>query len=152
MATTTYLQAASGDPDRAIVRDMIHHSDGPGPDVMDAASLTGNDVVNAAGQDLGKIRAIMLDVPSGRIAYAALSIGGALGVGDKLFAIPWSALILDAVHQRFILNVSKERLEAEPGFDKDHWPSVADDTWAAEVEEHEEPPYLGDDPVSASSG
>jgi sporulation protein YlmC with PRC-barrel domain len=153
MATNTYLQAAAGDPDPAIVRDRIHHhSDGPGPDVMDAASLTGDDVVNADGDALGKIQAIMLDVPSGRIAYAALSYGGTFGMGDKLFAIPWSALILDAVHKRFVLNVSKERLDSEPGFDKDHWPSMADETWAAEVQNNDEPPYLGDDPVSASSG
>jgi len=151
MANITYGLAA-GDPDPAIVRDMIHHSDGPGPDIMDAASLTGDDVVNPGGEDLGNIQAIMLDVPSGRIAYAVLSFGGALGVGDKLFAIPWSALILDAIHKRFILNVNKERLASAPGFDKDHWPSEADETWAAEVRESEEPPYLGDDPVSASSG
>jgi sporulation protein YlmC with PRC-barrel domain len=152
MATISYVQAAAGDPDPAIVRDTIHHSEGPGPDVMDAASLTGDDVVNAFGDDLGKIQAIMLDVPSGRIAYAVLSFGGALGVGDKLFALPWSALILDAIHKRFIFNVSKERLASAPGFDKDHWPSVADETWADEVREYDEPPYLGDDPVSASSG
>ena len=83
-------------------------SRGPGPDVMDAASLTGDDVVIAHGEDLGKIKAIMLDVPSGEVAYSVLSFGGLVGVGDKLFAIPWSALLLDEVHKRFIFNVSKQ--------------------------------------------
>ena len=119
---------------------------------MDAASLTGDVVVNGDGEDLGKIKAIMLDVPSGRVAYAVLSFGGLLGVGDKLFAIPWSALVLDAVRKRFILNVSKRRLESAPGFDNDHWPTTADPAWATEVHDNYEPPYLGDDPVSASSG
>jgi hypothetical protein len=63
-------------------------SNGPGPNVMDAATLAGDSVVNAAGEDLGKIEAIMLDVTSGRIAYAVLSFGGFLGMGKKLFALP----------------------------------------------------------------
>jgi sporulation protein YlmC with PRC-barrel domain len=154
MATTTYIKAAAGlDQDPAIVRDTIHHSDGPGPDVMNAASLIDDDVVDAAGDDLGKIEAIMLDVTSGQIAYAVLSFGGFLGMGGKLFAIPWSALVLDARHKRFILDVSKERLESAPGFDKDHWPSMADRAWATDVHEYYEvAPYWGDDPLSASSG
>ena len=54
-------------------------SNGPGPNVMDAATLAGDSVVDAAGEDLGKIEAIMLDVASGRIAYAVLSFGGFSG-------------------------------------------------------------------------
>lgn len=45
-------------------------------------------VVNTAGEDLGDIEAIMLNVPSGRIAYAVLPFGGFFGLGDKLFAMP----------------------------------------------------------------
>ena len=154
MATTTYLKAAAGlDQDPAIVRDTVHHSEGPGPDVMDAASLIGDKVVNATGDDLGKIEAIMLDVNSGHIAYAVLSFGGFLGMGSKLFAIPWSALVLDARHKRFVLDVSKERLESAPGSDKDHWPSMADRAWATGLHDYYEvAPYWGDDPLSASSG
>ena len=99
---------------------------GPGPEVMAADTLEGDRVVNAAGETLGKIRDIMIDVPSGRVAYAVLSVGGLAGIGDKLFAIPWAALILDADNHCFVLNVDKEKLKNAPGFDKDHWPSMAD--------------------------
>jgi hypothetical protein len=75
----------------------------------------------------------MLDVPSGRIAYAVLSFGGVIGFGDKLFAIPWSALTLDADRKCFILDIDKERLKNAPGFDKNHWPAMADATWARQV-------------------
>ena len=115
---------------------IIHDDDapeGPGPEVMAAGSLTGEKVTTPTGEDLGKIEAIMLDVRSGRIAYAVLSFGGFLGVGDKLFAIPWSALTLDTRTKTFILDVSKEKLERAPGFDKGHWPSMADPRWAAEL-------------------
>lgn len=106
---------------------------GPGPEVMAAATLTGNDVMNSRGEQLGDIEAIMLDVPSGRVAYAVLSFGGVLGVGDKLFAVPWQALKLDTDNKCFILNVERDRLKDAPGFDKDHWPSMADTQWASKV-------------------
>ena len=65
---------------------------GPGPRLMTANTLEGDNVVNGVGEDLGKIEEIMLDVPLGRIAYAVLSFGGFLGIGNRLFAIPWQAL------------------------------------------------------------
>jgi len=107
--------------------------DGPGPQVMAADTLAGDDVVNAMGEDLGEVKDIMLDVESGRIAYAVLSFGGFLGVGDKLFAIPWNALKLDPENKRFVLDVDKERLKSAPGFDKDRWPSMADQRWATDI-------------------
>jgi sporulation protein YlmC with PRC-barrel domain len=113
-----------------IIDDEHKRSAGPGPKVMDAATLTGDSVVNAAGEDLGKIEAVMLDVTSGQIGYAVLSFGGFLGMGKKLFALPWGALTLDAEEKRFILNASREKLENAEGFDKDNWPSMAEPTWA----------------------
>ena len=92
-------------------------ADGPGPYIMDADTLIGDNVVNAAGEDLGEIKAIMLDVESGRVAYAVLSFGGFLGMGNKLFAIPWSALTLDADEKRFVLDIAKDRLDNAPGFE-----------------------------------
>jgi sporulation protein YlmC with PRC-barrel domain len=76
--------------------------EGPGPQVMAAATLDGNEVRSSDGEDIGKISDIMLDVRSGRIAYAVLSEGGFLGMGTKLHAIPWSALTLDTAEKCFI--------------------------------------------------
>jgi sporulation protein YlmC with PRC-barrel domain len=106
---------------------------GPGPQVMAADTLTGDDVRNDANEKLGEITDIMLDVPTGRVAYAVMSVGGVLGVGSKLFAIPWSAMQLDTQNKCFRLKVAKERFEEAPGFDKDHWPSMADQRWAEDV-------------------
>jgi len=106
---------------------------GPGPRLMGANTLDGNDVYNKQDEDLGDIKEIMLDVPSGRVAYAVLSFGGFLGMGEKLFAVPWSALTLDTVNKRFVLDVTKERLKDAPGFDEDNWPDMADTTWVKSV-------------------
>ncbi|MDZ4104537.1 MAG: PRC-barrel domain-containing protein [Hydrogenophaga sp.] len=100
---------------------------------MGAGTLTGNDVFNDADEDLGEIREIMLDVRTGRIGYAVLSFGGFFGVGEKLFAVPWAALELDTACRCFVLHVSKARLESAPGFDKQHWPDMADPEWERDV-------------------
>ena len=100
---------------------------------LSASTLIGNDVRNRQGEDLGKVEDFMLDLKTGRIAYAVLSFGGFLGVGNKLFAVPWSAFTLDSPRHAFILDVSQERLKEAPGFDKDHWPDVADTAARARI-------------------
>lgn len=95
------------------------------PQVLSATTLMGDRVVNPQGEDLGKIEEFMLDLDTGRINYAVLSFGGFLGLGDKLFAIPWEALTINTDDHTFILNVEKEQLKNAPGFDKDNWPDQA---------------------------
>lgn len=110
-----------------------NHGEGPGPSLMGADTLLGNDVYNPQGDKLGEIKEFMVEMASGRIAYAVLSFGGILGIGDKLFAVPWGALTLDTEEKRFTLDASEESLKEAPGFDKDHWPSMADAQWAGGV-------------------
>ena len=105
----------------------------PGPRLMGADTLIGNDVYNTRDEDLGDIKEIMLDMQSGKVAYAVLTFGGFLGMGEKLFAVPWEALTLDTANHRFTLDIDKERLKDAPGFDEDHWPSMADPKWASGV-------------------
>jgi sporulation protein YlmC with PRC-barrel domain len=101
--------------------------------VMSAGSLSGDSVRNPAGEDLGKVKELMIDVQSGRVAYAVLSFGGILGAGDKLFAIPWDVLTLDEDEKQFILDVDKATLKNAPGFDKDNWPDMADTSWGSQI-------------------
>jgi len=119
-------------------------NDGPGPSLMGANTLLGNDVYNADGEDLGDIKEFMLDMASGRVAYAVLSFGGILGMGDKLFAVPWAALKLDTVNKRFTLNVPKASLKDAPGFNQDRWPAMSDKTWASGVHKFYGTPYSAD--------
>jgi sporulation protein YlmC with PRC-barrel domain len=107
---------------------------GPGPELMGADTLIGNDVHNLAGENLGSIKEIMLDISSGRIAYAVMSFSTYLGFSEKLFAVPWNALTLDTIEKRFVLNVDLERIKDAPGFDKGHWPDMADSNWGRRIE------------------
>jgi sporulation protein YlmC with PRC-barrel domain len=101
--------------------------------VLAASTMTGDSVRNATGQDLGNLDEVMIDIPSGRVAYAVVSFGGVLGMGNKLFAVPWSALRVDEDEKCLILDVDKKTLESAPGFDKDNWPDMANTDWGSEV-------------------
>ena len=101
--------------------------------VLSASSLAGDDVRNSAGEDLGKAKDLMIDLENGRVAYVVVSYGGVLGMGNKLFAVPWDAFRVDEDKKELILDVDQKRLENAPGFDKDNWPDMADPTWGSSI-------------------
>ena len=96
---------------------------------LSASTINGTDVVNSNGDNLGHIEDLMIDFESGRIAYAVLSFGGFLGIGDKLFAVPTEAMRLDKDNEQIIFDVDKDRLKNAPGFDKDNWPMTPNQDW-----------------------
>lgn len=93
------------------------------PQVLSASSMLGNKIVSPEGEELGILKELMIDLDEGQINYAVLSFGGFLGLGNKLFAIPWEALTLNTDDHTFILDVDKEQLKNAPGFDKETWPN-----------------------------
>ena len=97
-----------------------------------ASTLEDMRVRNAAGDDLGRIKDLVVDMNTGKIAYAALDSGGFFGFGDKLFAVPWNELKYQITNneRHLVLNVSKENLKNAPGFD---WPDTANPEWAANI-------------------
>lgn len=88
--------------------------------------VIGRRVVNEQGEDLGKIEDVIIDANAARVSYAILSFGGFMGLGDKLFALPWVSLSYDRNGQRFVLKADKELLKKAPGFDKTDWPILSD--------------------------
>jgi hypothetical protein len=108
----------------------------PDQELMAAGALTGDRVINLHDEELGRIEEIMLDVPSGRIAYAVMFCGGMRGVAEQRFAIPWQALQLDADNECFVLDIDRERLEKAPAFNQDHWPSMTDPQWAVRIHDY----------------
>jgi sporulation protein YlmC with PRC-barrel domain len=105
-----------------------------------SSDLIGADVRNAQDEDLGKIEELVMDPETGRIAYAVLSFGGFLGMGDKLFALPWGVLQLvhddgNADDHNFLLGIDKERLKQSPGFPKSNWPDINSPEWTQSIDE-----------------
>lgn len=103
---------------------------------MSAGTLIGDTVKNSGGEKLGNLEEIMIDLESGRVAYAVLSAGGVLGMGNKLFAVPWSMVGVDLDDESVVIDLDEETIENAPGFDKDNWPQSSDVGWMNEVYDH----------------
>lgn len=91
---------------------------------LTASSIIGDKVINPQQENLGYIKDIMINVVTGKIEYVVMELGGFLGIGEKLFAIPFQLLELNAKKQLFVFDQSKETIEKAPGFNKDHWPET----------------------------
>jgi sporulation protein YlmC with PRC-barrel domain len=97
------------------------------PDFLPASTLKGYKVVNMNGDNIGRVEDLMIDLNNGVVAYAAISLGGFMGMSDKLFAIPWPALSYIPDAQAFILAVPTNTLEKAEGFDRDKCPTTRDE-------------------------
>lgn len=105
-----------------------------------ASQLEKLNVRNDAGDKIGAIEDLVIS-PDGRVAYVALGFGGFLGMGEKLFAVPWNSLRFhradNANNENFVvLNVTKDELNKMPGFDKNHWPDFADPNFTKEIDQY----------------
>ncbi|HBJ34136.1 MAG TPA: photosystem reaction center subunit H [Planctomycetaceae bacterium] len=104
-----------------------------------ASQLTGMNIVNSVGEDVGEVHDVVLDGKTGRVRYLAVTYGGFLGFGDKLFAVPYEAFRYqvspeDADDHAFVLDITKQQMEGAQGFDQDNWPNFADKTFTSELD------------------
>jgi hypothetical protein len=102
-------------------------------DLLGTASVYGDSVYDVADKLLGDIRELVLDTRSGRVAYALVAVGGFLGMGRNLLAIPWGMVAVDRAYRRCVININLERLIDAPGLDGDFLPRMADPSWATQV-------------------
>lgn len=95
------------------------------------SKIIGMDVVNSKGEKVGDVEDIVLD-DKGNIAYAVVSTGGFLGMGEKMHAVPWSSMRTSTGTDNYMLDIDRERLRTAPGFDKNTWPNVNDAKWSSQ--------------------
>lgn len=108
---------------------------------LTATSIIGDGVENMTEEKLGKIDNLMVNLRTGEIEYAVIDFGSFLGMGGKLFAVPFSEMKIDPTRKIFILNRNKEELKSIPGFDKSHWPDTNDHRYFDEVNTYWEKNY-----------
>ena len=98
--------------------------------------IIGSKVINGKGETLGKIEDLVVDIDTGTIMYAVLDSGGFLGIGSKLFPVPWESLAALPSEGIFFLNQSKEQMEKAPAFEKDNLPNMRDMRWGEGIFKH----------------
>ena len=89
-----------------------------------ASGLLGMEVRNSQNEKLGDVKDLVLDMNTGKVSYAVLAVGGFLGIGEKLLAIPPSALKISSDMTHLTLDADRAKIEAAPGFAATSWPSV----------------------------
>ena len=101
------------------------------------SELQGMNLKNLQGENVGKIHDLVLDVNGRTVQYAAVTYGGFLGIGNKLFAVPFEAFQVGTEKGEpvMILDVSEEQLKSAEGFDDDNWPNFADPDYTNRVAE-----------------
>ena len=101
------------------------------PTASDAAltpftMLIGAKVADAAGEPLGTVADVMMAAAEGRIVYVALAVGGLIGIGERMFAVPWGAFVVDPLGGALSVSFPRAALDGLDGFDKDAWPAAPD--------------------------
>jgi sporulation protein YlmC with PRC-barrel domain len=84
-----------------------------------AEKVRGTSVYNAAGDDLGSIHDLMIDKRNGRVAYAVMSFGGFLGIGEKFHPLPWNVLTYDESKGGYNIDLTSEQLRQAPSYSTD---------------------------------
>lgn len=111
------------------------------PQVEYVERLAGMEIYNQDYEHIGNLHDVVVDIDRQRVAYGVMSHGGLLGIGDKLFAVPWQAFQLremdvglPGMRYALYLPVNTQTLEEAEGFDKNDWPDLSDPRWASQVE------------------
>lgn len=104
--------------------------------ILSSSTITGQNVHNLEGKNIGDIKELMIDPSRAKVVYAVLEFGGFMGIGSKLFAIPLESLQFSEKDDSITLDVNKEKLENAPSFDKDNWPMTADTKFVDSVYKH----------------
>ena len=104
--------------------------------LISSEKVAGTDVYNQEGEKLGHVDSVMFDKLSGKAAYAVMSFGGFLGIGESQHPLPWDTLTYDTEKDGYIVNLSKEVLDAAPRYDTANEPDWRDQQYHRAVHDY----------------
>jgi hypothetical protein len=104
--------------------------------LISADKVTGTSVYNRQGEKLGSVYDLMLNKQSGQVAYAIMSFGGFLGMGESYHPLPWRALTYDTRQDGYVVDIDRKRLEAAPNSTASAEPNWADRSYGQSVDRY----------------
>lgn len=105
-------------------------------DLIGSDRVQGTTVYNRDGEKIGTVEKVMIDKISGEVAYAVMSFGGFLGMGEKYHPLPWGVLAYDQSKDGYRVSLSKDQLEKAPTYEGDREPDWSDPTWGSRVHDY----------------
>ncbi len=114
----------------------VSHDSAPTHRLIAGAKVAGTPVYDTAGERLGAVEDVMIDKESGRIAYAVLSFGGFLGMGEKHHPLPWVALRYDTALGGYVVALDRTRLEGAPALADESDEAWGDPAWGQRIHDY----------------
>jgi sporulation protein YlmC with PRC-barrel domain len=108
----------------------------PSGRLISADQVNGTTVYDTHGEKLGSVEDVMIDKVSGRIAYAVLSFGGFLGIGDKHHPLPWGTLKYDQTMGGYVVGLDRRVLEGGPAYGETERVAWDDQGWGRQVHDY----------------
>jgi hypothetical protein len=105
-------------------------------DLISSDKVEGTAVYNRQGEKLGSIHSVMIDKVSGKVAYAVMSFGGFLGIGDRYHPLPWSVLTYDTGKGGYAVDLDRSMLEGAPSYSASEMPDWSDPEWSRKVQDY----------------
>ncbi len=99
-----------------------------------ASKVNGTKVYNRQSESIGAIYDVMIDKASGRVAFAIMSFGGFLGLGENYHPLPWSLLRYDPREGGYVVDLSRDRLEGGPSYAVNSPPNWSDAAYGREID------------------
>ena len=109
--------------------------------LISADKVEGTTVYNRSGERLGTVEDVMLDKISGKVAFAVMSFGGFLGIGEKYHPLPWSTLTYDVQQGGYVVDMTRDQLEAAPSYSPDENVDLNDDVYGRRIYDYYKAPY-----------
>jgi hypothetical protein len=104
--------------------------------LISSDKVEGTAVYNREGEKLGSIHSLMIDKTSGKVAYAIMSFGGFLGMGDRYHPLPWSVLDYETSQGGYVVDLDRSKLEGAPTYSSSETPNWSDRRWGQQVHDY----------------
>jgi sporulation protein YlmC with PRC-barrel domain len=111
----------------------LDDTNNPSGKLIAANQVQGTSVYDTKLEKLGSVEDVMIDKESGRIAYAVLSFGGFLGIGDRYYPLPWEKLSYNTEIGGYVVDIDPDVLQGAPSFSDQATASWNDDAWGRNV-------------------
>ena len=122
---------------------MVDNNPPPAPDsarssgtLVSSDKYNGKAVYGAEDKKVGSIESVMIEKRSGRVAYAVMSFGGFLGIGDQHHPVPWSSLTYDTNAGGYVIDADRARLQGAPAYKSSEAPNWSDRKWGQRVHQY----------------
>jgi hypothetical protein len=104
--------------------------------LISADKVTGTTVYNRQGEKLGSVYGLMVNKSSGQVAYAIMSFGGFLGMGENYHPLPWRALTYDTRQDGYVVDIDRRRLEGAPSYATSATPNWSDPSYGPSIDRY----------------